>query len=156
MSTKRLLEAAFIAAIYAVLTVALSPISYGVFQVRIAEALTVLPMFTPAAIPGLFVGCLLSNLISPIGLVDMICGSLATLAAASCSYFLRKKPLLVPLPPVIVNGVVIGLMLRYVYAVPLSAFACMCWVALGELAACYVIGYPLGRYLEKHGKSFRK
>lgn len=98
IQTKYLIQAAVIAAVYAILTVVLSPISYGPIQFRLSEALTILPAFTPAAVPGLFIGCLIANLMSPVGLVDIICGSAATLIAAFISYKLRKRPLLVLAP----------------------------------------------------------
>jgi len=149
-NTKFLIQAAVIAAVYATLTILLMPFSYGVMQVRVSEALTVLPFFTPAAIPGLFIGCLVSNMIGPYGLLDMVLGSSATLIAAVFSYFLRKKPLLVPLPPVVSNGIIIGSMLYYAYAVPMPLIACILWVGLGELIACYAIGYPLMKLLSKY------
>jgi len=153
-NTKFLIQAAIIAAVYAVLTIVLMPFSYGVMQVRVSEALTVLPFFTPAAIPGLFGGCLVSNMLGPYGLMDMVFGSGATLIAAVCSYCLRKRPLLVPLPPVVANGVIIGSMLYFAYEVSLPLYACMLWVAAGELIACYGLGYPLLRMLQKYKKIF--
>lgn len=149
MKTKYLSHGAIIAALYTALTVVTMPISYGVMQIRAAEALTVLPAFTPAAIPGLFVGCFISNMLGPNGVIDIVFGSIATLIASIATYRLRKKLFLVPLPPVIVNGIIIGPMLHYVYKVPVSLLACILWVALGELIACYGIGYPLLRYLNK-------
>ena len=143
-----MMQAALLAAIYATLTIALSPISYGPMQVRISEALTVLPAFTPAAVPGLFVGCLLANMLGPYGIWDMVCGSLATLIAAFFSYKLRDHMWLVPLPPVIANGLIVGPMLHYVYGVP-NLFFCMIWVAVGELIACYVLGIPLMKLLDR-------
>lgn len=154
MKTKFLIQAAIIGALYAVLTVALAPLSYGVMQVRVSEALTILPFFTPAAVPGLFIGCLVSNLLSPYGLIDVICGSTATLIAAVGSYLLRSRPILVPLPPVIANAIIIGAMLHYAYAVP-NLFFTMAWVGLGELVACYLIGYPLLRYMKKYRRIFQ-
>ncbi|MCI2062601.1 MAG: QueT transporter family protein [Eubacteriaceae bacterium] len=153
--TKYLIQAAVIAAVYAVLTVILSPISYGPIQLRVSEALTILPAFTPAAVPGLFLGCLIANLMSPVGIIDIVCGSAASLAAAYCSYRLRNKPLLVPLPPVIANGVIIGLELHFLYTPEMPLPACMGWVALGELGACYAIGYPLYKLLEHYREIFR-
>lgn len=150
-----LIQAAVIAAIYAVLTLVLMPFSYGVMQVRVSEALTILPYFTPAAIPGLFVGCLLSNMIGPYGMLDIIFGSATTLIAAMGSYLLRKRPLLVPLPPVIANGVIIGLMLHYAYGVPVAPWACILWVGLGELISCYAIGLPLMKLLKKYDYIFK-
>ena len=114
-----------------------------------------LPFFTPAAIPGLFVGCLVSNLISPYGLPDLVCGSLASLIAAIASYILRNRPILVPLPPVLANGVIVGAMLYYVYAVPVSLPLSMLWVAAGQLIACYGIGYPLMKYLKRYKGIFQ-
>ena len=149
ITTKKLVQGAMIAAIYATLTIALSPISYGPMQARISEALTVLPALTPAAVPGLAVGCLVSNIIGPYGAADMIFGSAATLIAAFCSYKLRARLWLVPLPPVIANGLIIGGMLHFVYGVPDLA-ACMGWIALGELIVCYVLGYPLLKLLKKY------
>ncbi len=154
MNTRKIVRAAVIAAAYAALTVVLSPISYGVMQVRISEALTVLPALTPAAVPGLFIGCLVANIISPYGLLDMIFGSLASLIGAVGSYALRDRPLLVPLPPVIANGVIVGAMMKYAYGLPLPLWSCVGWVALGELVACYGLGYPLMRYLRKYSRIF--
>lgn len=153
-NTKYLLQAAIIASAYTVLTIVLAPFSYGIMQVRVSEALTILPYFTPAAIPGLFVGCLVSNMISPYGVLDMVLGSLATLIAAISSYFLRKRAILVPLPPVVFNGIFIGGMLYFAYGIPMPLYACMLWVALGQLIACYGIGYPLLQYLKKYKKIF--
>ncbi|KXG74365.1 QueT transporter family protein [Thermotalea metallivorans] len=145
--TNFLVQAALIGAIYAVMTIAFAPISYGQIQVRISEALTVLPAFTPAAIPGLFVGCIIANIYGGNGMVDIVFGSLATLLAAFLSYKMPKK-WLVPLPPVIVNGIVVGFILNYLYQLPL--FITMAWVALGQMIACYVLGYPLLLGLEKY------
>ena len=153
-NTRFILQAAAIAAIYAALTIILMPFSYGVMQIRVSEALTILPMFTPAAIPGLFIGCLVSNMIGPYGIVDMIFGSSATLLAAIGSYLLRNKPILVPLPPVLTNAFLIGGMLYYVYSVPVSLLGCILWVGAGELIACYLIGYPLLKYLKKYKSIF--
>lgn len=104
-----LTQAAIIAALYAALTIVIMPASYGVMQFRVSEALTVLPAFTPAAIPGLFIGCMVANLVSPVGVVDVVIGSTATLIAAVASYKLRDHKLLVPLPPVITNAVMVGM-----------------------------------------------
>ncbi|AOY76359.1 QueT transporter family protein [Clostridium formicaceticum] len=150
--TRFITQAAMIAAIYVVLVEVFKPFSYGMIQVRVAEALTVLPFFTPAAIPGLTVGVIVSNIIGPYGLLDIVLGSLATLIAAYLSYKMPKK-LLVPLPPILVNAVIIGAMLYYIFLgtpdeVPLLAI--MGWVGLGQLIACYGLGYPLIKILEKY------
>ena len=153
-TTKFLAQAAIIAALYAALTVVIMPASYGVMQFRVSEALTILPAFTPAAIPGLFIGCVVANIVSPVGLVDVLVGSAATLIAAVFSYMLRDHRILVPLPPVISNAVLVGIELYYFYNVNFSLPACMFWVGLGEAAACYLLGYPLSLFLEKHRKVF--
>ncbi|HHV98707.1 MAG TPA: QueT transporter family protein [Clostridiaceae bacterium] len=145
-----LAEAAIIAALYAVISIIFAPISSGMFQMRISEALTILPAFTPAAIPGLFVGCVVTNIVSGNGPIDVIFGSLATLVAAFLSYKMPRR-FLVPLPPVLINAVVVGFILNYVLQAPL--LASMGWVALGQAAACYGLGYPLmlqlGKYKDK-------
>jgi uncharacterized membrane protein len=149
-SLVHLLQAALIASIYATLTLAFAPLSYGQVQVRFAEALTVLPALTPVAVPGLAVGCLIANILGPGGPVDIVFGTLATLAAAYLSSKIHTK-WLVPLPPVVVNAVVVGFILNYIYQLPL--LVSMGWVAIGQLIACYGLGYPLllvlARYKEK-------
>ena len=111
--TAFLVQAAAIAAIYVVLTLIFAPLSYGEIQVRVSEALTILPFFTPAAVPGLFIGCLLANIIGGAIIWDIIFGSLATLIGAAAGYYLRKNRWLVPVPAVISNTVIIPLILRY-------------------------------------------
>ncbi|MDR1815737.1 MAG: QueT transporter family protein [Clostridiales Family XIII bacterium] len=162
LSVRFVTQAAIIAGAYAALTVALAPISYGPLQVRVSEALTVLPFFTPAAIPGLFVGCLLANIISPYGMPDLILGSIATLLAALCSRRLRARKWLVPLPPVVSNGFIVGGMLCFIYdvqpvpgSVALSFLVDAGWIAVGEGAACYVLGLLLMRFLGPHDRIFR-
>lgn len=142
-------QAAVIGSLYAALTLLLSPISYGVMQVRVSEALTVLAMFTPAAIPGLAVGCFFANFLGPNGMMDALIGSVATLLGAIGTYRLRRRFYWAPMPAVIANGVIIGLMLYYVYGVPFSPLYCILWVGLGELIACYGMGLPLARFLQK-------
>ena len=107
-------QAAMIAAIYVVLTVVFAPFSFGSVQVRIAEALTILPAFTPAAIPGLFVGCLIGNILGGAMLPDIIFGTLATLIGAVFTYILRNQnKFLAPLPPIVANTVIIPYVLRF-------------------------------------------
>jgi len=149
---KFLTQAAIIAAIYAALTIAMAPISYGPLQVRVSEALTVLHFFTGAAIPGLFIGCIIANLYGVIyagGVmaIDILVGSMATLVAAYLSYKTPAKHL-VPLPPILANGIIIGMELSLLYNLPM--LATMGWVALGELIACYGLGYPLLLLLERY------
>ena len=115
--------------------------AFGPVQVRIAEALCILPMFTPAAIPGLFIGCLIANFIGGGIMLDVIFGSLATLIGAVIGYLLRKNRWLVPLPAVIANAIIVPFVLRYGYgvvdvAIPILMFQ----ILLGEIAGCYVLG----------------
>ena len=110
-------QAAMIAAIYVVLTYFVSAfnLASGTIQVRLSEAMTVLPYFTPAAIPGLWIGCLLANLLTGCGIYDIVFGSLATLIGAIFTYLLRKHKFLCTLPPVISNMVIVPLILRFGY-----------------------------------------
>jgi len=153
--TKFLTQASMIAAIYVVLVEAFKPFSYGIMQVRVAEVLTILPYFTPAAIPGLTIGVIISNILGPYGVLDIVVGSLATFIAAYLTYKMRKK-ILAPLPPILVNAVIIGLMLYYIFLgspdeAPLPAI--MAWVALGQTIVCYGLGYPFMLILDKYKKN---
>ncbi|MDR3072938.1 MAG: QueT transporter family protein [Clostridiales Family XIII bacterium] len=160
ISLQYVLEAAVIGGIYSALTLLLAPISYGLVQVRISEALTLLPRFSRASIPGLFIGCFLANLLGTGNMMDIVAGSLATLVAAFCSRKFKDKPWLVPLPPVLINAVVIGLVLFYGYGVAPEAagkfalLADMAFVGIGQLVACYVLGMPLMKLLERHKQIF--
>ncbi len=144
---------AMIAAIYVVLTVSLSGLSYGSVQFRIAEALTVLPYFSSLSIWGLTVGCFISNIFSPIGLLDIIVGTSATLISALLTHLCAKKKLkwLAPIPPVVINAVFIGLLLMYESGVCTftSFIGNAAGVALGQIAGCCVLGYPLMILIEK-------
>lgn len=149
-----LARAAIIAAVYCVLTAALPMLSYGLIQIRFAEMLTVLPCYTAAAIPGLFVGCALANLIGltlgVTGALDIFIGSAATLIAAMLTYKLRKRRLLALIPPVVVNAVLVGAELTWVSDVPFYINA-LC-VAAGEATACYLLGYTISLVLDKYIK----
>lgn len=145
-------KSAVIAALYATLTLAFAPLSYNVMQLRFSEALTVLAMYSPAAISGLTVGCLIANLLGPNGMWDAVLGTLATFIGVSGMYFFRRKKYFSPMINVIVNGLIIGLMLRFIYAVPVPAPLCVFWVALGEFISCYALGVPLIRLLDRRGK----
>ncbi len=153
-----MVKAAVIAALYTALTLAFAPIAYRDLQVRVSEALTILPLFTPAAIPGLFVGCLLSNGIgivigaNTLGVLDLVVGTSATLLAALCTYFLRnvttfKIPVLAFLPPVVFNAVMVGWELSYVFQSPFLINAM--WVAFGEVIAVCGLGGVLYTAIRK-------
>lgn len=158
MKSKFITQAAVIAAIYVALSWIFAPISFGhnLFQFRISEALTVLPIFTPAAIPGLFIGCALSNLlIGGLGIIDLVFGSAATLTAALLSYLLRKKSKVLSLmPPVIINAIVVGTYLNYLISPEINVLINMGWVLLGQVVSCYCLGLPLCSAIEKYGKRF--
>lgn len=144
-------QAAMIAAIYVVLTYVFAPLSFGEVQVRIAESLTILPLFTPAAIPGLFIGCLIGNILGGAILPDIIFGSLATLLGAVFTYRLRNKnKFLAPLPPIAANTVIVPFVLRFGYGVALPIPLMMLTVGIGELASCGVLGMVLYYALNKY------
>lgn len=154
MKTNKVLfltQAAMIAALYVVLTYlanALGLANYAI-QVRFSEALTILPFFTPAAIPGLFVGCLLSNILTGCALIDIIFGSIATLIGAVFTYMLRKHKFLVALPPILSNTIFVPFILKYAYQIEpiwLSAVT----VSIGEIISCGVLGMLLLFGLEKY------
>lgn len=146
-----LTQAAMIAAIYVILTEIFAPISFSVGQVRIAEALTILPVFTPAAIPGLFIGCLIGNIVGGSILPDIIFGSLATLIGAYFTYLLRRQnKFLAPLPPIISNTIIIPLILRYAYGLEYAVPFMMLMVGIGEVISCGVLGMIVYVALQKH------
>ncbi len=139
-------QGAVIAAIYVVLTyiVNLLGLTNGVIQVRLSEALTIMPVFTPAAIPGLVVGCVISNILTGAVIWDVIFGSLATLIGAVGTYLLRKHHrILYPLPPIIANTVIVPLVLTYAYGVPDALWFSALMVCAGEVISCGVLGLLL-------------
>ncbi|MGJ0908565.1 QueT transporter family protein [Clostridium botulinum] len=151
----KLVFSAVIAAIYTVLTLLLAPISYGQIQVRASESLTLLPFLSSYSIWGVFLGCIISNLIGGNGIIDIVFGSLATLIAAILTYYIGKsnlkfKKYLAPLPPIIINAVVIGFILNYTLKLPL--LISIIWVGLGEAISCYVLGLILISIIEKNKK----
>ena len=152
MKSKKLVficQAAVIAALYVVLTYVFSAFASGVIQVRVSEALTILPAFTPAAIPGLVIGCLLSNTLTGCVLLDIIFGSVATLIGALGSYALRRHTWLVPIPPIVSNMIIVPFVLRYAYGAA-DAFPFMiATVGAGEIISCYLLGMILYGALKK-------
>ena len=152
MKSKKLVficQAAGIAALYVVLTYVFSAFASGVIQVRVSEALTILPAFTPAAIPGLVIGCLLSNTLTGCVLLDIIFGSVATLIGALGSYALRRHTWLVPIPPIVSNMIIVPFVLRFAYGAT-DAFPFMiATVGAGEIISCYLLGMILYGALKK-------
>ncbi|MBP3460396.1 MAG: QueT transporter family protein [Lachnospiraceae bacterium] len=145
-------QAAVIAAIYVVLTVAINAfdLASGAIQVRISEALTILPFFTPAAVPGLFIGCLLSNFITGAPIWDVIFGSLATLLGALGTYALRKWKWCAPIPPILANVLIIPFVLQYAYGLPGGIPFFMLTIGIGELISCGILGMLLLFLLQKY------
>ena len=154
--TKTMTQAALIAALYVVLTFVANAmgLASGAIQIRLSEALTILPCFTPAAIPGLFIGCLISNILVGSVIWDIVFGSLATLIGAIGTHYLRKRKWLSPLPPIISNAVIVPFVLVYAYdvqdALPFLAFT----VGMGEVISAGVLGMILLKSLEKHKDIF--
>ncbi|MDO9555814.1 MAG: QueT transporter family protein [Atribacterota bacterium] len=144
-----LVRAAMIAAIYVVLNIIFAPISYGPIQVRIAEVLVVLPFIDSSAIIGLFLGCILANIYGGLGMVDIIGGSLCTLIAAYLTYKV-KKPKLAPLPPVLINAFGVSIYLHLLFDLPY--WLTVLYIGIGEVIACYILGYPLLILLIKNKK----
>ena len=152
MKTRSIAQAAAIAALYVLLTVCFAPISSGLMQCRVSEALCVLPYFTASAIPGLFVGCALANLLTGATPLDVVFGSLATLLAALITYGLRNRAskFLSPLPSVVLNALIVGALLVFAYGVNVPyALACF-YVAAGQAVACYGLGLPLLLVLKRY------
>lgn len=144
---------AIIAALYIVLTLISSIIglSSGVIQLRFSEALSVLPFFTPAAIPGLFIGCMISNLLSGAIIIDVLFGSIATLIGAIFTYLLRKLgPYSAPLPPILANVLIIPFVLKYAYHLDDALWLMFGTVLAGEVVSCGVFGLILLFALKKH------
>ena len=142
---------AVIAAIYVVLTVLFAPISFGPMQVRIAEMLMILPLFTPAAVPGLFIGCIIANMLGGAIALDVIFGSLATLIGAWGGYLLRRNRWMVPIPPILSNALIVPFVLKYGYGfteIPLPLM--MVYIAIGEIIGCYILGEILGGVLLRY------
>ena len=164
---KWLTVAAMIAACYVVVTVAIAPIAFSEVQFRISEALTILPFFTPAAIPGLFVGCLIANILGGAVLPDVIFGSLATLIGAVGTYYVGEffrvsrstqsldgvKPIIIgTIPPIVANALIIPFVLKHAYGSPLSIPFMMLTVGIGEVISCGILGTILGMAVSKNAR----
>lgn len=147
MNTRTMVMNAVIAAVYAALTLALAPLSYGPIQVRLSEWMTLLAFVNPRLVPGLVIGCALANLASPFGAIDIIVGTLATLLAVYGMRFVSNI-FLASLLPVISNGVIIGLELAWLGALDGMALPLvMAYIALGEFVAVSIIGVIVIRLL---------
>lgn len=147
MNTRKLTRGAMIAGLYIIITYILAPVSFGPLQFRASEALTVLPIIYPEAIPALFIGVLLSNIFGGLGLVDIIGGSLVTLIAAYFTYYLRGT-IWAYLSPIIFNGLLISAYLHILFELPY--WITVIQISLSEAVVVFVIGYPLIQYLKKN------
>lgn len=147
--TKNLVYGAVIAALYAVVTLAFSAISFGPVQFRVSEAFTALPLLMPCAVPGLTVGCIVANLVAGYGIYDIVIGSLATCLGAVGTYLCRKKPALAMLFPVLTNAVLVGSMLYFIVPNSPALAMNMLTVGAGEVVVCYGLGLPLYYLLKK-------
>ena len=150
-NTRGMVYASAIAAIYVVLTLvsAAAGLSGGVIQFRLSEALTVLPVFTGAAVPGLFIGCAIANLVTGALPWDVAIGSLATLIGAYLTYRFRNRPKLAPVFPILSNGLIVPFVLKYVYTFPGSYWYFFLTVTAGETVCCGLFGYLLYRALSR-------
>ena len=156
MKTKNLTMAAVTAALYVVLTFLAQALGLasGAIQLRFSEALCILPMFTSAALPGLFIGCLLSNILAGGIIWDVIFGSLATLIGAIGTRVFRKNKFLAVLPPILSNALIVPFVLHYAYQIPGSIPYFMLTVGVGEIISCGILGTILIPILEKHKNIF--
>jgi uncharacterized membrane protein len=143
LTSRYIAQVGIIAGLYAALTVVLAPISYGPVQLRVSEALTVLPYLTPAAVPGLFIGCLVANIFGGLGIYDVVGGSLLTLLSAFLTHLVARtrRPILAPLPPVLVNSLGVSFYLHLLFQLPY--WLTVIYIGVGEIATCLVLGYPL-------------
>ncbi len=148
MPLRGLLRAAIIAALYVILVWLLAPISFGPIQFRLAEALTLLPMIYAEAVPGLFVGVLLANLLGGLGLWDVFGGSLVTLLAAYITWRFRAKPVIAILSPIVLNAFLISLYLHYIFTLPYWAMVLS--IGISEAVVVLLLGVPLFKVLEHH------
>ncbi|MBR5459433.1 MAG: QueT transporter family protein [Clostridia bacterium] len=147
-------QGALIAALYVILTEisAVFGLSGGAIQLRLSEALTILPLYLPSAIPGLFIGCIVSNLLTGCALWDIVFGSLATLIAAIVTSRLKRVKYLASIPPIVANTLVIPPIIAYVYGTEMALWLIYITVFLGELVSCGLLGTTLIGIIEKKRK----
>lgn len=151
-------QAAMIAAVYVVLTVFINAfnLASGAIQIRISEALAILPVFTPSAIPGLFIGCIISNIATGCMPFDVVFGSLATLIGALGTYALRKKPFLSVIPPILSNAIIIPIVLIKVYKLESAYLFLLLTVGAGEIISVGILGTILFLSLKKYKNAIFK
>lgn len=145
MTTKQITRGAMIAGLYIVITYILTPISFGPLQFRAAEALTVLPILYPEAVPALFIGVLLANIFGGLGLVDIIGGSFVTLLAAYFTYQYRDT-IIAYLSPIVLNGLLVSAYLHLFFGVPYLVVVAQ--ITLSQAVVIFGLGYPLIQFLK--------
>lgn len=154
-NTRVIVSQALIAAVYAALTLLVYPIAFRNIQFRISEALTILPFLNPHCIVGLGIGCFIANLIGGNGVLDVVFGTLATVLAGYWTSKMRRD-WLAPLPPVLLNMVIVGAVLAYTLSPSTFWISFLIFgleVGLGQLGACYVLGLPLLKLLKRYEKT---
>ena len=151
MNTRALTQGAVIAALYVALTYVASffGLSSGVIQVRLSEALCVLPLFLPAAVPGLYIGCLLANILTGCVALDILMGPIATLIGAVGTYLLRRHPRLALLPTILANAVIVPVVLRYGYGMGDAMWYMVGTVGAGEIISVGILGTLLYEALRR-------
>lgn len=154
---KFITHAAIVAAIYVVLTYVASMLGLanGAIQCRLSEALCVLPAFTPSAVPGLFIGCILSNVLTGCMAIDVVFGSVATLIGAVGTYYLSKlgtNRYMFPMPPILSNTLIIPFVIKYAYGSEGTIWYFFLTVGAGEVISCGILGMILYNYLDKNAK----
>ena len=150
--TLYLTRAALIAALYVILTFLsnLFGLASGAIQFRLAEALTIMPLFYKESVPGLWIGCILANLLTGCAMWDVVFGSIATLLGALGTYYIgRKKPALGPIFPILTNMIIVPLVLQHVYGAEDSYWFLVTTVGIGEIACCGVLGWSLYKVYKK-------
>ncbi len=156
-NSKFLAHSAIIAALYVILTYLANVLGLasGAVQVRFSESLTILPVFTPAAIPGLFIGCFISNILSGCVIWDVVFGSVATLLGAIFTYLLRKHKKLAPIPPILANTIIVPFVLKFAYGLPAGLGYFVLTVGAGEIISCGILGTALLLYLQKYENAIK-
>lgn len=151
MSAKNISKAGLIASLYIVLTFITNMfgLANGAIQIRISEALTVLPAIMPTAIPGVTIGCLISNIITGCTPVDIVFGTLATLIGAIGTYVLRNNKYLAVIPPIVANTIIVPVVLMYSTGTQLNFWFCAFTVCIGEIISCAIFGLFLLKQIEK-------
>lgn len=156
-NSKKMVYGALVGAMYVVLTLLAASfgMANGLIQVRVSEALTILPLFTPSAIWGLFAGCIISNILTGCALWDIVFGSLATLIGAVITYYigkvkLKNSYLIAPLGPILSNTAIIPVILTYVYGLTEAYYIICLGIFAGELISAGLLGILLYLGLKKH------